>query len=195
MDEDIFMSVRYLVLFVFLSIFSFCCNADDVFCKYPKDYVSTKSSIVLDGVISSNWIVGVNADSGEYVKTLYLVFNNGDVAAVEHKYCEMHNVEINYIRHNNKDVPNISNEIGNKIDALFSSYTNFNGVFRRPLKEILKSALDTKFHTGKQFSIELPNGDVDVNDTVEYSIGYMPYDGIGSSFAYIANFYWGVGGE
>lgn len=172
-----------------LILFSIGCTAEES-CQFKNSFV--KEDIPKNEKVSmSYWQTGKDRDSEETVKRLYLVYKNGDMAVIEHKYCEMYNFELSYFSDRYSNV-----ESTKKIGELISSHMIFSAIqpsFNKNLGLIIMRKLEEKgFKTDKDLSVILPDDDVTFDEHVEYGMSYHPkMEGIISSGL---NFYMSIGG-
>lgn len=187
--------VTQSMLFPLMALAASACHAEVQQCDYPESLVSTKDRYMAEGVLDSHWVSSIDPVSHEYKKTLYIIYKDGNLAVVEHKYCTMYNVEISLLSRDNASQQTRLKNMTATIDRLFSSTVKIDGTFTKPLKDIIATAIVERFDVDKYLSLGLPSDQVDIDDGVEYSITYSPYENIGTNFSHIVNFYFAVGGE
>ena len=161
------------------------CAADNTACKYDESFIKEVMPNNKD-ILKSYWKKGIDPDSSEYTARLYLILKNGDIAVLEHKYCDMYNFELTYLVDKNTNGLT-KDSIGN----LVKEYANLSQIkpsYKIKLNQIVSSELlKNKFQSDSALSIGLPVDQIKYNDNVEYGLSYQP--GLEGFFSTNLNFY------
>lgn len=185
------------ILFVsILMILPLGCFAESPKCALSEDTVKPISSQKDDTVAVSFWESGRDKRSDEQLKTLHIVYKNGDHAVIQHKYCSMYNFEVTYFRNRqNDDFDEIA--IGKITTALYEQYSAKRPKFTQALKEMISSSLkEGGFDKKKDVRAGLPEESASYEDArVEYSIRYKSLNRSSSIYSSVTTLYIGIGGE
>jgi hypothetical protein len=170
--------MRYILLTLLL-IFSstlFATNSQNA-CEYKKGLV-THTKIADKNINSYYWNERLSSESNEQITTLHIIYKNGDIATIEHKYCTMYNFEVSYLVAD----PDFSNSQEN-ISKLMAQYFNHYAIkkvkFTPSLETILKNKMDDFSYSG--------------NDNVELFIEQQSLKE-SSTYTHLITFYIGIGG-
>jgi hypothetical protein len=165
-------------------------------CVFPGSFVKQTLPVHLSEISAYNWEVGKDKRSDEFLKTLRILYKNGDHAVIQHKYCSMYNIEVVYLRNSQSSYLD-EKSIAKTVAGLFEQYSVLKVKFSRPLADIVSSSLKSGgFDVDKDISIGLPENQAEYqNNRVEYSIDYKTLDEFSSVYSSVIKFYVGVGGE
>lgn len=181
-----------LVFLFLLVILTSACQADE---KVKNDCVFTHENLNLStpkGLDLDQAFWQKDLDGSEKIDRITMLFKDGSVAVIEHKYCSMYNFEVAYYTDN---------------QAKFSDTKKLNATLKNlySLSAIQDKSLDVAINTmtnrlqEKGYSEEQAIGtgydsSTEKNQKVEFSLSYQPLDD--SSIHKAALFiYMGVGGE
>jgi len=170
--------MRY-VLLTLLLIFSstlFATNSQST-CEYKKGFVTHKEIIDKD-ISSYSWNERLSSESNEQITTLHIIYKNGDIATIEHKYCTMYNFEVSYLVAD-PDFSNSQENISKLMAQYFNQYAIKKVEFTPSLETVLKNKIDDFNYSG--------------NDNVELFIEQQPLKE-SSTYKYLITFYIGIGG-
>jgi hypothetical protein len=186
---------KLLLLITAFSI-PLACFAESDKCAYPENSVREVPPGKSDAVVSYVWNTGKDKRSDETLKTLRILFKNGDHAVIQHKYCNMYNIEVVYLRNSQASYLD-EKSIAKIVAGLFEQHSVLKVKFSKPLVKIVSSALKNGgFDVDKDMSIGLPESEAEYeNSRVEYSIDYKTLDEFSSVYSGVIKFYVGVGGE
>ena len=119
--------------------------------------------------------------SSEYMQTLRILYKNGDHAVIQHKYCTVYRIEINYFRNRQADDLD-AKAISILIAGLYAQYyaAPEKVIFTKPLAEIIATTFKQQgFDREKDFTYGLPNDAANYPHpqlSVDYLISYKPLD-------------------
>ena len=184
-----------LLLVLLASLASLPCIAAEPKCAYPNQTVKQLAVQNTTDIVHYIWDTGRDKRSNEHLKTLRLLFKNGDYAVIQHKYCSMYNFEVAYFR--NGQLDNLDEaSIGKIVGSLYDAYAAKKATFKRPLADIVASSLRERgFGNDKDVRIGLPEGGAEYpNEVVEYSIRYRSLYRNTNTYSGVATFYIGIGG-
>ena len=162
-------------------------------CRYQKDYVDHQKTPESSDILTAKWISDVAPDSNEFRKTLFILYKNGDIATIEHKYCSMYNFKISYLEKDKQE--KTLEHFSAVIDQLTQS-AHFDVAFNPSVKLIIQQALSKTFNKHKSQSVGLPDSKAksSKNENVEYMVSYTPLIYTGLGYSYIVDFWVAVGG-
>lgn len=180
------MKLSMSTLLLLLSIFCYAENSS-LSCDITKETLNL-STPTADNIANTFWQEG--HDGYEKVNRLHILYKDGSVAVLEHKYCIMYNFEVAYYS---------SNALSESRDIveLFENFLTFSGAQDASGKKAaaaINKRLDEKgFNSGRAVATTY-DGSTSNNQLVEYSISYQPLED--SSLHKSAVFiYLGIGGE
>ncbi|MDG9666936.1 hypothetical protein ONV78_04240 [Hahella sp. CR1] len=181
-------AVSFSVLMLITPV-AFC--AEEAQCHYKASFV--KEAAVTDSSVAlSHWSTERDRKSDEYIKRLYLVYKNGDIAVIEHKYCDMYNFEVSYAFYSQNPAPT-SQSIG-QIIAKHAQYAQLTPSYSPSLSSIVTSELEKNAFDGqKPLSLGLPQEPLTFDDFVEYSVSFLP-NKESNILQSSLSFYMGIGG-
>ncbi len=192
--------MKKITTLALVSLLSFGCSAkesDSQTCQYTK--ASIKQSLAEQKSAKSQSAnhyylrESQDPDSDETVLTEYLVLNNGSTATLEHKFCDMYNLEISYLNSQAVDKNTIKDLTSQLNQWLVNAPVKL--TFKKPFSEIVNSTLsESQKKLEQTFSISLPDDKLDANASVEYELGFSPVAN-SSLYSSMFNLYLGVGGE
>jgi hypothetical protein len=143
-----------------------------------------------DSIANTFWQKDV--DGYESINRLHIMYKDGSVAVVEHKYCLMYNVEIAYYA-------STANELSDskKLSEALKSFFNYSAVqdtsIQNAVSAIIKRFEEKGFDADSALATAHDDSTQD-NKRAEYSVSYMPIED--SSLHRAALFiYIGIGGE
>lgn len=179
------MKILYLALLITLSA---SCSADNGKCSITTKSLNLTTPKSAD-IVNSFW--QNDEDGEETIKRLAVIYKDGSVAMIEHKYCSMYNFEAAYYVKDKSNV-NTTDAIRETLNSLFAyaalkdnSQKNAIHAMTQRLKEKNFNP-DNSIGTGHDQSNES-------NQNTEYSISYLPIED--SSLHEAALFvYMGIGG-
>lgn len=183
---------KLMLSLVLLSSVSACKGdeqaSEEYKCLYEKDFVK-EEKIENKNIASSYWIVEVQGY--EEVKRLYLIYKNGDIAVVEHKYCSMYNFNIDYFISNwQRETPE---NISKVLDDLWS-HSKLKPTVSKTFSSILESSLKAvDFDGEKSQFIPLLEELQYKNDSTDYQFHFSK-ESKSPLYPSSVNFYYGVGG-
>lgn len=165
-------------------------------CVFSSGFVKQTIPVNVSTISVNSWESGYDKRSDEHLKTLRILFKNGDHAVIQHKYCSMYNFEVVYLRNSQSSYLD-EKSIAKIVAGLFEQYSVLKVKFTRPLADIISSSLKSGgFDVDKDMSIGLPESEAEYeNSRVEYSIDYKTLDEFSSVYSGVIKFYVGVGGE
>lgn len=185
-----------ILLLSILMILPLGCYAEPSKCALSEDTVKQTASQNADNVAVTFWESGRDKRSGEQLKTLHIVYKNGDHAVIQHKYCSMYNFEVTYFRsRQNDDFDEIA--VGKITASLYEQYSAKKPKFTQALGEIISSSLKNGgFDKKNDVRIGLPEESASYEDArVEYSIRYKSLYRSSSIYSSVTTLYIGIGGE
>ena len=183
-----------MLITVLILVATSACAESGSDCTYGDDFIKQEVAKDEASVAFYRWETGHDRRSNERLKTLHIVYKNGDYAVVQHKYCSMYNFEVAYFRSKQADYLD-SDSAGKLVADLYSRHAGKQVTLTSPLAGIVSAALKEEGFDGeKDISVGLPEGEVDYDESVEYSIGYQSLDDISDIYTGAVTFYLGVGG-
>jgi hypothetical protein len=146
-------------------------------------------------VATHYWESGIDKRSDEHLKTLHIIYKNGDHAVIQHKFCSMYNFEVVYLRNSQADYLDAAS-IAKIVNDLYTQYAAKKAKFSRPLVDIISTSLKKAgFDIDKDSAVGLPENDASYpNARVEYSLDYKSLDEFSSIYSSVTKFYMGIGG-
>ncbi|WP_431687170.1 hypothetical protein [Hahella sp. NBU794] len=183
--------MKKIIFSSFLLIATASCSAEEAQCGYKATFV--KEAAVTDSSVAlSHWSTERDRKSDEYIKKLYLVYKNGDIAVIEHKYCDMYNFEVSYSFSGQNPAPT-SQSIGQIIEK-HAQYAQLTPTYSPSLSSIVTSELEKNAFDGqKPLSLGLPQEPLTFDDFVEYSVSFLP-NKESNILQSSLSFYMGIGG-
>ncbi len=188
--------MRKLVLLIIILYGPLACSAGNTKCAYPENTVKQNTPPKSDAIAAYTWDSGQDKRSDEYLKTLRILFKNGDHAVIQHKYCSMYNIEVVYFRSSQASYLD-EKSLSKIVTELFEQHSALKVKFSTPLVNIISSSLkEGSFDVGKDFSRGFPENRAKYqNSRVEYSIDYKTLDEFNSVYSSATKLYVGIGGE
>ena len=188
--------MKQLIILVMVLYGPLACSTENTKCTYPAGIIKQGPPSNLSSITSYTWDAGQDIRSDEHLRTLRILFKNGDHAVIQHKYCNMYNIEVIYFRNSQASYLDEAT-ISKTVAGLFEQYSVIKVKFSTPLTDIISSSLKKNhFDTDKDISIGLPESKATYKTSrVEYSINYKPLDEFNSLYSSAVKFYVGVGGE
>lgn len=162
-------------------------------CKFNKNFIQEKPAQD-KSIAHQHWRYSKDPDSDEHVKTLYIIYSNGDQAVIEHKYCLMYNFELAYFA--GKSSATIDQKLVGRI--VEKHVKHYSAMLNNTSAKIENDVIATLNKHGFSGSKPLNKGIDSVlskTENTELAISYMPYENIGSIYTAIVGFYLGVGGQ
>lgn len=133
-----------------------------------------------------------DVDGYESLNRLHIVYKNGSVAVVEHKYCSMYNFEIAYYAREKSefsDVPQLK-----KLLEELLGYAAIKDARTQAAISVMVKQLENKGFDADSALATAHDDSTQDNKRAEYSLSYLPIEG--SSLHNAALFiYIGIGGE
>ena len=170
--------------------FGVVCAAEDG-CRFESGFVTEPLTQNMESVAESTWLSSVDINTGETIKRLTVTYQNGDIAVVTHRYCEMYNFELNYFVAGSESLD--PDSIARVIVNHYNAYAKLTAEFEEGLDQVIVRALEAE-GLSEAFSVGLPEGAIIESPGVEYSMGYQPLGEVSGEYGAAINFYWGVGG-
>jgi len=171
--------MRYILLIVSLAFLNVSCAKEGPsHCEYEQGYVPHKK-IKDKNVSFYKWEDRKDKESDEYITSLYLIYKNGNVATIQHKYCAMYNFEVDYLVADPK-FPLKKANIGKLMAQYFTLYSVKKIKFTPSLDKVLGSDLEDYKYSG--------------NENIEISLDHYPLTSAGT-YRQVESFYIGIGGE
>jgi hypothetical protein len=181
------------ILFLLTPLISCAAGSD---CSFPENIVKQLPPQNSADIAMYYWESGRDKRSKEYLKTLHLVYKNGDHAVIQHKYCSMYNFEVVYQRSNQANDLDAAT-IARISTAIYTEYAAKKAVLARPLGEIIAMSFKQEdFNPGKSFSVEFPGGDISYpNEPISLTLEYRYLDMFNSIYSSMFTLYMAIGGE
>jgi len=174
-----------------LFVFPVACNAEVVNCQYNEFFVEETTPIDKN-IQRFEWKRYHDPDSDEYVATLKIIYENANIAVIEHKYCDMYNFEYTYSIDKDSKALSKTNIVQYITEGFKQS--KLKPEFKMKLDKIILQALNQhKYDAKNYFSTGLPVDQVIYNDNVEYGIEYIP--GKNKSVVSTLIFHMSIGGH
>lgn len=183
--------MKSLVSFLLLTLAVACHAETDGTHECPL--TSKKLSFITptsDNIANAFWQTGT--DGYESVDRLHIVYKNGSVAVVEHKYCSMYNLEIAYYANKMDEFSDIKRfEETLKHFFTYSAIQDADG--QKAISAMTKRFIEKGFRADSALTTGY-EGSTQDNKRAEYSLSYVPVED--SSIHKAALFiYMGIGGE
>lgn len=187
--------MKKLLIIFLLSMSSLACSADNSKCSYSEDMIKQTAPQNAANIAAYYWQSGLDKRSDEHLKTLHIIYKNGDHAVIQHKFCSMYNFEVIYLRNSQADYLD-AGSIAKIASGLYTQYAAKKAKFSRPLDEIILTSLKKAgFDVDKNSAVGLPENDASYpNARVEYSLDYKSLDEFSSIYSSVTKFYVGIGG-
>lgn len=183
----------FLISLILLMPTSVFAQKDKNGCKISKDFI--KNNDTNDSSIHSQiWKNSIDPDSDEYLATQHIIYKNGDMAVIEHKYCSMYNYELAYFvaDDNFKTTPK---NIGNLIGKVYRQSIAIRPDFKKPVSVAIKENLEKlDFSSEKPFSKGLDIADRG-NKNIEQSINVIKLENHSTLYKYMFGYYIGIDGN
>src|SRR5690606_26806479 len=165
--------MKSLVSFLLLTLAVACHAETDGTHECPL--TSKKLSFITptsDNIANAFWQTGT--DGYESVDRLHIVYKNGSVAVVEHKYCSMYNFEIAYYVNKVDELSGIK-----ELEKTLKRFFTYSAIQDVDIQKAI-SAMTMRF-TEKGFNADGAlttgyEGSTQDNKKAEYSLGYVPVE-------------------
>lgn len=182
------MKIVYLILLIALSASCSAGTADNGKCSITTKSLNLTTPKSAD-IVNSFW--QDDEDGDETIKRLAIIYKDGSVAMIEHKYCSMYNFEVAYYV-KDKDNINTTDAISETLNSLFAYAALKDNSQKSAIHAMTQRLKEKNFNPDNSIGTGYDQSN-ESNQNTEYSISYLPIED--SSLHEAALFvYMGIGG-
>lgn len=144
------------------------------------------------GIINSHWQYDQDPETQENVARLFIAYQNGDAAIIEHKYCDIYNFKAVYYSTVGERIDTLE-----KLDKLLVKLQVLNALASElsaiPNQKIIAQLKKSEFNYEKSSRINFDAADKKNQNDVAYSFSYDPLGSLGM-LGTMVSLYVGYGG-